>query len=250
MIVGGHQYRVGAHRLFVLVARSLADADIPVMRFDYRGMGDSSGDSIGFANIKEDLQEAIRTFLSQTHIEEVVLLGLCDGATAAVIHGTNHPHVAGMILINTWISSRLIRAQAYLRYYYLSRICNFVFWKKLFLGKLKVRKNWVDLLNNIRDARQESTSSKSSEPCNNMTLLEGMGCNMRSFSGNVLFLFSSDDLTAMEFLNQSKKSQTWKLILRKKNVSSVTLKSVDHTFSSAKSRSMLLRSMVHWLNTW
>ena len=37
--VGGPQYRLGCHRQFLLLARALAKAGYPVMRFDYRGMG-------------------------------------------------------------------------------------------------------------------------------------------------------------------------------------------------------------------
>ena len=34
VVVGGPQYRVGSHRQFVLLARALAAAGIPVLRFD------------------------------------------------------------------------------------------------------------------------------------------------------------------------------------------------------------------------
>lgn len=43
IIVGGPQYRAGSHRQFVLLARALATAGYPVLRFDYSGMGDSDG---------------------------------------------------------------------------------------------------------------------------------------------------------------------------------------------------------------
>ena len=43
IVVGGPQYRVGSHRQFLLLARSLSANDIPVLRFDYRAMGDSGG---------------------------------------------------------------------------------------------------------------------------------------------------------------------------------------------------------------
>ncbi len=43
VVVGGPQYRAGSHRQFVLLARRLAAAGFPVLRFDYRGMGDSTG---------------------------------------------------------------------------------------------------------------------------------------------------------------------------------------------------------------
>ena len=48
VIVGGPQYRVGSHRQFVLLARHLAEQGIPTLRFDCRGMGDSSGDQRSF----------------------------------------------------------------------------------------------------------------------------------------------------------------------------------------------------------
>jgi len=43
VVVGGPQYRAGAHRQFVQLSRRLAEAGFPALRFDYRGMGDSSG---------------------------------------------------------------------------------------------------------------------------------------------------------------------------------------------------------------
>ena len=51
IVAGGPQYRAGCCRQLVLVARSLAGEGIPVMRFDYRGMGDGSGDFMGFQHI-------------------------------------------------------------------------------------------------------------------------------------------------------------------------------------------------------
>ena len=55
IVVGGPQYRVGSHRQFTLLARHLAEHGIPVMRFDYRGMGDSEGDRRTFENLEDDL---------------------------------------------------------------------------------------------------------------------------------------------------------------------------------------------------
>ena len=43
MVSGGDQYRVGSHRMFVELARTLANAGIAVMRFDHRGIGDTAG---------------------------------------------------------------------------------------------------------------------------------------------------------------------------------------------------------------
>ena len=48
IVVGGAQYRVGSHRQFVQMARLLAAAGYPVLRFDFPGMGDSPGAPVAF----------------------------------------------------------------------------------------------------------------------------------------------------------------------------------------------------------
>ena len=55
VIVGGPQYRAGSHRQFVLLSRSLAAAGYAVLRFDYRGMGDSEGQQRNFEAVSADI---------------------------------------------------------------------------------------------------------------------------------------------------------------------------------------------------
>jgi hypothetical protein len=62
IVVGGPQYRVGSHRQFALLANRLAGQGTPVMRFDYRGMGDSSGESRDFEQVSPDLRAAVDAF--------------------------------------------------------------------------------------------------------------------------------------------------------------------------------------------
>ena len=59
VIVGGPQYRVGSHRQFVLLSRALAGAGCAVLRFDYRGMGDSSGAQRSFDSVSADIAAAM-----------------------------------------------------------------------------------------------------------------------------------------------------------------------------------------------
>ena len=84
IVVGGPQYRVGSHRQFVFLAQELARQGIPVFRFDYRGMGDSTGDLQGFEGIEADIRSAIDAFFAScSGLVEVTIWGLCDAATAA-----------------------------------------------------------------------------------------------------------------------------------------------------------------------
>src|SRR5262245_40701144 len=81
IVVGGPQYRVGSHRQFVLMARELAGRGHAVLRFDYRGMGDSDGATRTFEAVSEDIRCAIDVlFAEQPGLTGVVLWGLCDAA--------------------------------------------------------------------------------------------------------------------------------------------------------------------------
>ena len=62
IVVGGPQYRVGSHRQFLLLSRALAEAGYPAMRFDFRGMGDSTGELRDFEGVNEDIGAAINAF--------------------------------------------------------------------------------------------------------------------------------------------------------------------------------------------
>ncbi len=87
VVVGGPQYRVGSHRQFVLMARALAESGFSVLRFDYRGMGDSEGSTRTFKDVGPDIAAAIDVLLrEQPLLTGVVLWGLCDAASACLMY--------------------------------------------------------------------------------------------------------------------------------------------------------------------
>ncbi len=82
VVAGGPQYRGGVGRGLVSMGRELAAAGVPVMRFDHRGLGDSSGQFLGFEHLQSDLRAAIDAFRAAVpEIEQVVLWGGCDAAS-------------------------------------------------------------------------------------------------------------------------------------------------------------------------
>jgi exosortase A-associated hydrolase 1 len=86
IIVGGPQYRVGSHRQFTLLARHLAANGFAALRFDYRSMGDSAGETRDFLGVNTDIAAAIEALLAaRPALKRVVLWGLCDAASAALL---------------------------------------------------------------------------------------------------------------------------------------------------------------------
>jgi pimeloyl-ACP methyl ester carboxylesterase len=123
IVVGGPQYRVGSHRQFVQLARDLAAAGTPVLRFDYRGMGDADGTHPGFEHIAPDITAAIALLQTRAPgVREIVLWGLCDAASAALMYAPGDARVTGLVLANPWVRTQTSEAQAYLRHYYGARV--------------------------------------------------------------------------------------------------------------------------------
>ncbi|WP_343870442.1 hydrolase 1, exosortase A system-associated, partial [Caenispirillum bisanense] len=142
VVVGGPQYRTGAHRQYVLLARELAEAGTPVLRFDYRGMGDSGGSFRGFEDCGADIAAAIDALVARLPmVREVVLWGLCDGATAIAFYQAQNrdPRVVGAVLLNPWARSDRTLAETQVRHWYGKRLTSGAFWKKLMTGGVDVR---------------------------------------------------------------------------------------------------------------
>lgn len=233
IIVGGPQYRVGSHRQFVHLARALAAQGIPVMRFDVTGMGDSSGRKNSFDSLDKDVAAAIDCFMSATQsLEQVVLWGLCDGASAALMYGHRDPRVNGLVLVNPWLENSQAKAQARVSQYYLQRLVNVDFWRKLIKGEARLihsLKDFIGTLKNVVIKKRTTTgNTAAADQPYQQRMLEGL----EGYSGPVLIVLSGRDLTAREFNLQLQGDQRWAAATGRKTVSVEHNADADHTFSS------------------
>ncbi len=106
MLNAGAIHRIGAHRLYVPMARRWAALGFQVLRLDLSGIGDSPVGPGGQENLTyppdrdEDVQAAMDFLTEQIHCERFVLTGLCSGGDITFEIGFRHPQVAGAIMIN------------------------------------------------------------------------------------------------------------------------------------------------------
>ncbi len=153
IVVGGPQYRIGSHRQFVLLARALASAGFPAMRFDCRGMGDGTGEMRDFEAIGPDIAAAVAAFAERVpRLRRIVLWGLCDAASAALFSASGDPRIAGLVLLNPWVRTEQGIARTYLRHYYLRRLFDGAAWRRILRGKSNFAASAGPLARAIGDA--------------------------------------------------------------------------------------------------
>ncbi len=93
--------KLWAHRVFVGMARELARNGMPVLRFDYRGYGDSDGQFEDYTHADHvvDIRSAISELRARVPgIGQVGLLGLRYGASLAMLAAADDPAVGRLVL--------------------------------------------------------------------------------------------------------------------------------------------------------
>jgi len=103
--VGGN-YRIGPHRAYVAMARTLASAGYTALRLDIAGIGDSPpAPGQPWANLYQresahDVRAAIDA-LAQRGCREFVLMGICSGSYVAYQTALVDERVDGLVLMNS-----------------------------------------------------------------------------------------------------------------------------------------------------
>ncbi len=106
LLPGGAQTRSGAGRGLLALARTLAACGVPALAFDWAGQGDSEGGVVPFDRRGPQIACARRALARATGLARHALLGICDGASAALIHAGEEdpaPGLAGLVLVNCWM---------------------------------------------------------------------------------------------------------------------------------------------------
>lgn len=246
ILVGGPQYRVGAHRQYVHLARHAANAGFAAMRFDYRGVGDSEGEYPGFEAVGPDIDAAVTAFMARVpDLDGVVLWGLCEGASAILLSGVDNDAVQGIVLANPWINTAETEAQAYLKHYYGRRILSAETWKRMFRGDVNPARALGSLVGLLRKALGRS---KAGGDATEKPYPERMAAGFDRFRGRTFLIMSERDLVAREFEDGVARRTEWAAFRNASTVERVNIKGSDHTFSREEWRMAAAAATVDFMD--
>jgi exosortase A-associated hydrolase 1 len=228
ILVGGPQYRVGAHRQYVHLARAAADNGIPAMRFDYRGVGDSSGEYPGFERVAPDIAAAVAALYERLpKLQGVVLWGLCEGASAILLGGTDVVGVKGAVLVNPWVHTEESAANTMLKHYYGGRLLDKAAWARVFKGEVNILQSVKSVLGLLKRKLWPQRTRVDNRP-----YPDRMADGAKRFTGRLMLLMSERDLVAREFEDVTAASPAWKDVLQNCGAARCDVADSDHTFSS------------------
>ena len=122
----GLLHHVGPHRLFVDLARRLAQAGFTTIRFDLGGIGDSasSGKQTSGQRAVDEVRQAMDYLATSTATATFVLVGLCSGAIDAHRVAIADPRVCGAVMLDGYG----YRTLGYYARYYGSRMLGLKRW--------------------------------------------------------------------------------------------------------------------------
>ncbi|GGA84142.1 hypothetical protein GCM10011369_27690 [Neiella marina] len=230
---GRPQTRVGPHRLFVSLARQLSSAGISSVRFDYCGWGDSVGTAQDYQSAAHELTVVVAWLRAKPNATKIVLLGLCDGATMALL--ASQPCCHGQILLNPFFDSDAAWSGALIEDHYLAQATDSAAVLRHLKQPLKLPAKISGFVKHWWNSKSSSSSTPSALAIN----------QLKSSCVPTLVCWSAEDLTAKQSQLQL---QEW-LNKPQQTVKLETIKQADHTFSNSSSQHQLFTRILKFLNT-
>jgi hypothetical protein len=231
-------HRVGPHRLYVRLARAMADAGFISLRFDLSGIGDSAA-ATSVLDYKDrvltETKQAMNVLASTEGVNRFILIGLCSGANNSVRVACSDERVIGAALIDTYFYvSTGFRLRDYC-----NRISDPAGWGRFLTGKSEV---WQIF------SRVFSLQRSRSNPAKLPTVRRKMKAELRALREKnipLLLIYTRNNYFFYKYRRIVKRT----LALRSANAK-VHIKyfdQCDHTFTLLASQRSLLVALREWI---
>jgi pimeloyl-ACP methyl ester carboxylesterase len=133
----GVVHRVGPHRLNVKIARALTEQNVPSLRLDLSGRGDSLPNPQGAGQDVSDMREAMSHLEATLDIKRFVVVGICSGAVSAYQLAQTDERVVGVLMFDGFVFPT--RKTQWLRRWYRWRVMSWADVGQKILSKLRAR---------------------------------------------------------------------------------------------------------------
>ena len=200
IVTGGNELRCGAYGSQAELADKISTAGFPVLRFDRRGVGDSSGENLEFTTSGPDIAAALVAFRARVpRLKRIVAFGNCDAASALML--ISGAGCDALVLANPWTfepegeptepepEAQPQMTPGAIRAHYLRRLADPRALLRLLTGKVKLGAMAGSLIDAVKPAPPPST------------LAQDMAAGLAEFAGPATILIAENDRTGQVFLS-------------------------------------------------
>jgi pimeloyl-ACP methyl ester carboxylesterase len=261
LLNGGLVHRVGPHRLYVQLARALAQQGTLVLRFDMSGIGDSKvrADNLPFEkSTLDDTRQAMDTLEDRYGVRTFYLMGHCAGAINSLRTAAEDPRVTSIVMLNPEGGARdwdeydrqRKEAQYYKTYYGKTALRDASRWKKLLTGQADYRSIARNvfrtiILNQVATLRfklRNSTTPAAPDPVGE--LLQSLLHSLIDRGTRVLFIYSEGS-TGLERL-ESTMGRDLRERVAQGDIQLEILEGVDHNYTLHAARRRVIDLIGAW----
>jgi alpha-beta hydrolase superfamily lysophospholipase len=258
----GATHHVGPNRLYVHLARALAAAGVPTLRFDLPGLGDNPREDINAENdpyvptASAVLATVIGALKQRRAADRFVLMGLCSGAHTSyhAALDVDDPSIAECVLINplTFYYRRgMSLDQPHSNHYeewqrYMRSMRSLSGWAKLFRDDVKIADIARNVLLRFRDiARNKMAAVRESFRGRAKTAAgENLDADLRRIAANnrrLTFVFSRfDPGYDLLMINGGRAVRS---LSRRRMLSLWRIDDANHTFEAKRSRDVMIETI-------
>lgn len=248
LLNAGILHRVGPNRLYVRIARVLAESGFQVLRFDLGGIGDSQDLAAAkrSASFFDDTQEAMEMLRQRAGARRFMLMGICMGARIALEVASRDARVDSLVLMEgIYVKSAR---------YHISRMLDLRKWARVLTGrnhKMKTLRKAVTRRVGRVMGRARPAEVRSSRP---LVLSEDSASrNMRE---TLQALLGRGTKILLAFRDGNEIAHNYRLRREGDEMTAVGLPNglqvsfvrfADHTFTPLISQQLLLQITMKWI---
>jgi pimeloyl-ACP methyl ester carboxylesterase len=247
LLNAGLVHHVGPNRLYVRLARHMAEQGFVVVRFDFSGLGDSPVRTDSMPYQQSTLQECMEVMddlTADSGIERFCLMGISSGALVSLRVVLEDPRVVGAGILNPhgfadaskWVDhvENLSAGRIYA-----GNLLRLGSWRKALTGKTNYRRlggaAWYALSHRFK--KQETVSN----------VAGGVAPKLKEFlelKSRILLLFSGTDRSIDNF--REILGSRWDQGLDS-NIDKVVIPEANHTFSSPQHQTEVIQIIQRWM---
>ncbi|MBZ5536437.1 MAG: hypothetical protein LAO31_10815 [Acidobacteriia bacterium] len=244
LLNAGFVHRVGPARIHTKMARRLAEAGFPVLRFDFSGIGDSEArkDALPYeVSTIHEAREAMDLMSAAKGVSRFVLVGICSGASNSLRIALSDPRVVGAVPIESYPFS----TTGYIVSTYVRRFFRWRMWWNLLTGKLHPRKSLQSLagmiFSKVKPGREETTPAW--QPPSPKEIIADLRTLVRR---GVRLCFINSGLGPAHYYYHSRLQREVEAFSHPGEVRVLSFDETDHTFTPLSQQELLIKTICDW----